>query len=42
VSGTDQLFLSSLSEREGSDQPLSSTSYVTATVHSHHAGDSGI
>ena len=42
VSGTDQLSLSSLSEREGPDQPLSIKSYDTASVHPHHAGNNGI
>jgi len=42
VSSTDQVSLSSLSEREGPDQPISSMSYVTAPVHSHHAGNNGI
>jgi len=42
VSGTDQLSLSSLSEREGPDQPLSSTSYDTASFHPLHACNNGI
>ena len=39
VGGTVQLSLSPLPEREGPDQPLSITSYDTASVHLQHAGN---
>ena len=42
VSGTDQLSLSPLSEKEGPDQPLSIKSYDTASVHLQHVGNNGI
>ena len=42
MGGTDQLSLSPLSERKGSDQPLLIKSYDTASVHLQHVGNNGI